>query len=88
MRQDNDELLPAVARRQVDFAYRLPYAASYLYQDPVAGVMSVRIILGLEIVDIKKDERHWALVSSRPLDLQVQALFEVSMVGELSQKVR
>ena len=85
--QDQHELLAAVAADQVRGAQvgrdRLGHAA----QDDVADGVPVRVVDGLEVVDVDERDRQRPAVARRPLDLGEQRSQQRLPVGDAGQPV-
>ena len=67
-RHDDDEFLAAVAAGEIDAADRLADAQRELAQHVVAGVVAVRVVDRLEIIDIDHQHRDRLAARGRLLD--------------------
>ena len=56
-------------------------------QDDVAGGVAVRVVDGLEVVDVDEGDRQRPLVAGRPLDLGEQLGEQRLAVGDAGQPV-
>ena len=86
--QDEHELLAAVAADQV--ATRAGCAEMRLgdaAQHDVADAVAVRVVDGLEVVDVDEGDRQRALVARRALDLGEERAEQGLAVGDAGQAV-
>ena len=87
LRQEDAELLAAVARRHVGRAQRGLQTLRGHLQREVARLMAVRVVVVLEVVDVHHHKAHREAVALRALKLLLQALFEVAAVEQAGQRV-
>ena len=64
---NDDELFPAVTRRQVGFAHGQAHGLGEMAQDAVADFVPVQVVEALEMVEVEEDQRDVALVPAAAL---------------------
>jgi hypothetical protein len=79
-REDDGELLAAVAGRLVDLARLLAQHRGHRGEHPVAGLVAVGVVDRLEVVDVEHDQADARLEAPRALDLVGQRLLEAPVV--------
>ena len=85
--KDGDELLAAVAPRHVDLPGRLLDDLGRLVQDHVARGVAVRVVDGLEAVQVHHGHGDGLARARAALELVVQQLVHVAVVEQLRQAV-
>ena len=87
LREDPGELLPADPRDELAGARRRRQVAADVGQDPVADLMAVGVVDGLEVVEVEDDEGQEVPVAPGALDLAVEALREGAPVRQAGERV-
>src|SRR6185503_20026146 len=77
---DDDELLAAVAREHVLGADRGDDFSRDAREEDVAGLVAVRVVDALEVVDVEVEQAEPALVAVREGDLGRETLVEIATV--------
>ena len=87
LREDEPELVPADAARDVGLAHSLAHTFRGLGERGVAGEMADAVVDALEVVDVDEHEGEPARVAVRARDLASERLVEVAAVVETRQPV-
>ena len=87
LRQDDRELLAAVAREDLVAADALLDDARELLQHEVAREVAVDVVDLLEVVDVEHDERQIARVAARADDLLLERLEQVALHVRLRETI-
>ena len=87
LRHDDDELFTSEATRQIDAACVAPKARRKIAQHRIAGVMAVRVIDALEVIDIGNQERDGAAGLVRLGYQRRQMRFHITAIVEPSQTI-
>ena len=87
LRQDDGELLAAVAREHLVAADALLDEARHLLEDVVAGEVAVDVVDLLEVVDVEHEEAEIALVTPRAHDLLLERLEQVPLHVHLRETI-
>ena len=86
-RQDDQELFAAPATADVDVSEGLLEHARELLENEVAEGVSVRVVGGLELVDVAEDDRERQLVTLAPGDLGAKPLLAMAPVCEAGEPI-
>jgi hypothetical protein len=87
LRQQRDELLTAVATQTVDVAARVPQDVCELDEHTIAGLVAVRVVDGLEAVQVEHGYRHAVARALDALVLVRQQAVDVAVVEQARQAV-
>src|SRR5688572_30976052 len=80
LRQEDRELLAAVARGKVDLTDGRAQDVGEGLEDVVAGLVAVAVVDLLEVVEVGEDEREAAAEALGARDLSLERLLEVAAV--------
>src|SRR5436305_2153682 len=87
MRQNEHQLLTAVARRRVGLTRGLAQYARNLLEHHVALLVSVGVVERLEVVNVEQDQSDRIVVAADLLHLGPQELLKTSVIGKTGQLV-
>src|SRR4029450_3102522 len=80
--ENDHEFIPAIARRDVRRAYRIPDLARHGLEDLVARLVAVLIFAFLDPAEIKEEHREALLAPLAPLHLEPQPVPQHPVGGE------
>src|SRR5581483_9828737 len=86
-REQNDELLPAPAAREVGLADGQPEDGGELAQDVVADGVPMAVVDRLEVVEVGDNERERRVETVGPRDLVREGVLTLAPVGDARQPV-
>ncbi len=86
--QDHDKLFPAIAGHQVSGPAHVPaQTGRHLFEALVPGLVAIKVVVGLEIVDIHHDKPQGLLFALGALPLAGQGGVEATAVGKTRKAV-
>ena len=85
--QDDGELFATVAGGQVHLADRLAERRGHVSQDLVAGLMAVRIVEFLEMIDVDHDQRERALAPLPFGKAAIHLVVQRPAIAQLGQRI-
>ena len=87
VRQDHRELLAAEARDRVHRPDALAERDRHVLEDDVAGLVAVRVVDPLEVIDVDHEDERRLAGARDPVDLARQRQLEVAPVGQAGQRI-
>nr|WP_284616584.1 hypothetical protein [Rubrivivax pictus] len=87
IRQHDDEFVPADARGRVAGAYAGLQAGGHFREHPIAGLVAVLVVDGLETVEIDEQQRHLVTVAGRVGQRHVDAVCRKAQGRQAGQLV-
>ncbi len=87
VREDQDELVPALARHGIFLAQCRLQALRHLYQQAVADAVAERVVDALEMVEVEEHHRQVLAVALRQAQGKVEVILQQQAVGQAGQLV-